>query len=80
MKKAFLDADKVVDYLVACYREQLEDDGDLIASEFQENINNLAKCAYEDGRDVILMEGDIIAVNEILPSRLTNDFEDQLEE
>jgi hypothetical protein len=76
--KASLTADSVIDYLVASYRERLEDDGDLLADEFQENINNLAKVKFDHGSDVIVLNGDIGAVNEILPSVLSNQIENQL--
>jgi|APGre2960657404_1045060.scaffolds.fasta_scaffold03061_8 hypothetical protein len=76
--KASLTADSVIDYLVASYRERLEDDGDLLADEFQENINNLAKVKFDHGSDVIVLNGDIEAVNEILPSVLSNQIENQL--
>jgi hypothetical protein len=76
--KVSLTADSVIDYLVASYRERLEDDGDLLADEFQENINNLAKVKFETKNDVLILEGDIEAVNEILPSVLSNQIENQL--
>lgn len=76
--KVSLTADSVIDYLVASYRERLEDDGDLLANEFQENINNLAKAKFDHGNDVIVLSGDIEAVNEILPSVLSNQIENQL--
>jgi len=76
--KASLTVNSVIDYLVASYRERLEDDGDLLADEFQENINNLAKAKFDHGSDVIVLNGDIEAVNEILPSALSNQIENQL--
>lgn len=76
--KVSLTVDSVIDYLVASYRERLEDDGDLLADEFQENINNLAKAKFDHGNDVIVLSGDIEAVNEILPSVLSNQIENQL--
>jgi hypothetical protein len=76
--KVSLTVDSVIDYLVASYRERLEDDGDLLANEFQENINNLAKAKFDHGNDVIVLSGDIEAVNEILPSVLSNQIENQL--
>jgi hypothetical protein len=76
--KVSLTADSVIDYLVASYRERLEDDGDLLADEFQENISNLAKAKFDHGSDVIVLSGDIEAVNEILPSVLSNQIENQL--
>ena len=76
--KASLTVDSVIDYLVASYRERLEDDGDLLANEFQENINNLAKAKFDHGNDVIVLSGDIEAVYEILPSVLSNQIENQL--
>jgi len=76
--KASLTVNSVIDYLVASYRERLEDDGDLLADEFQENINNLAKAKFDHGSDVIVLSGDIEAVNEILPSVLSNQIENQL--
>ena len=76
--KASLTADSVIDYLVASYRERLEDDGDLLADEFQENINNLAKAKFDHKDDVIILDGDIEAVNEILPGKLSSQLEEQL--
>lgn len=76
--KASLTADSVIDYLVASYRERLEDDGDLLADEFQENINNLAKAKFDHKDDVIILDGDIEAVNEILPGQLSSQLEEQL--
>ena len=76
--KVSLTVDSVIDYLVASYRERLEDDGDLLADEFQENISNLAKAKFDHGNDVIVLSGDIEAVNEILPSVLSNQIENQL--
>ena len=76
--KVSLTVDSVIDSLVASYRERLEDDGDLLANEFQENINNLAKAKFDHGNDVIVLSGDIEAVNEILPSVLSNQIENQL--
>ena len=52
--KVSLTVDSVIDYLVASYRERLEDDGDLLANEFQENINNLAKAKFDHGNDVVV--------------------------
>ncbi len=78
--KVSLDCDSVIEYLVASYRERLEDDGDLVADEFQENINGLAKVKFENKSDAIILDGDIEAVNEILPSKLSDQIEDQLGE
>lgn len=76
--KASLTCDSVIDYLIASYRERLEDDGDFVADEFQENINNLAKVNFDHENDVITLDGDVEAVNEILPSKLGNQIEEQI--
>jgi hypothetical protein len=76
--KASLTCDSVIEYLIASYRERLEDDGDFVADELQENINNLAKVKYDNDSDVIVLDGDIEAVNEILPSTLSNQLEEQI--
>ena len=76
--KASLTCDSVINYLVHCYRERLEDDGDLLADEFQESINNLAKAKFDHKEDVIVLEGDIEAVNEIMPEGLSRQLEEQI--
>lgn len=76
--KASLTCDSVIDYLIASYRERLEDDGDFVADELQENINNLAKAKFDHKEDVIVLEGDIEAVNEIMPEGLSRQLEEQI--
>lgn len=76
--KASLTCDSVIDYLIASYRERLEDDGDFVADELQENINNLAKAKFDHKEDVIVLEGDIEAVNEIVPEGLSRQLEEQI--
>lgn len=67
-------ADFVINALVKSYREQLEDNGDLVASEFENSLNNLAKCTYNVDEDTIVMsQEDFDKVKDILPKEVKFD-------
>jgi len=52
--KMKVDASKVIDLLVAAYRERLEDDGDLVADELGENWpNEIERVEYDPAKDEI---------------------------
>lgn len=49
------DTNHIIEKLVDAYREELEDDGDLIASELEKLVGNVVKCEYDAERDVLLL-------------------------
>jgi hypothetical protein len=52
--KMQIDANKVIELLVASYRERLEDDGDLVADELALNWpNQIERVEYDPAKDVI---------------------------
>lgn len=62
----FIRANDVIDYLVAAYREELEDNGDLIASEFEKSVNNVVSARYHDSLDKIIVDGNVAELDDVL--------------
>lgn len=51
-----MNTDDVIRYLVAAFREELEDDGDLVAMKFVEAVNEPALIKYDPVNDKIVVE------------------------
>lgn len=70
--KMKIDTDKVIDLLVASYRERLEDDGDLVADELGLNWpNQIERVEYDPAADVIKFEPSEDGL-EYMPESFTN--------
>lgn len=80
MSKVVLNCESVIDYLVASYRERLEDDGELIRDEFADNINKMCDVTYDADNDCIILEGNVNDVDEIMPKQISRQIAEQLEE
>jgi hypothetical protein len=66
--------DAVIDYLVEAYREALEDDGDLVASELEDSVNGIISAVYDSDADVVSVNCDPAKLQEVLPVSQRNLF------
>ena len=57
-----LDTDNVIRYLLAALKEELEDDGDLVATKFLEAMGVPARISYdaEDDKIVVVQGADMV--------------------
>jgi hypothetical protein len=61
-----LDTERVIRYLLAAMREELEDDGDLVASKFLEALNLPATINYDAEDDKIdIVQGTSMVRNSL---------------
>ena len=61
---------KAIEFLVASYKERLEDDGDFIADELKLNINEVADVGYDHDADELVVIGDVDTAREVTPNWL----------
>jgi hypothetical protein len=69
--------DAVISYLVAAYRSALEDDGDLVAFEFEDSVNKAGSASYDSDADVIYVDCDLAKLMEVLPASQQNLFKSE---
>jgi hypothetical protein len=72
LRDMIVDADTVVDLLVKAYREELEDNGDLVADELVKGWpNEVKKATYDDGSDTIMFSVNK-ELYDLLPDAIKN--------
>jgi hypothetical protein len=69
--------DAVIFYLVGAYRAALEDDGDLVAFEFEDSVNKAGSASYDPDSDVISVNCDLAKLMEVLPASQQNLFKSE---
>lgn len=69
--------DAVISYLVEAYRAALEDDGDLVAFEFENSVNKTGLTSYDPDADVISVDCDLAKLIEVLPASQQNLFKSE---
>ena len=68
--KINVSASKAIEFLVASYKERLEDDGDFIADELKLNINEVADIVFDHDNDELVVTGDVATAKEATPDWL----------
>lgn len=68
--KVNVSASKAIEFLVASYKERLEDDGDFIADELKLNINEVANVVFDHDTDELVVTGNVHSAREATPNWL----------